>query len=106
MIADLQPLVSLIRIFPEGGQYGDPYTYCATIRHLDRETVEIIGALRAPTPSEWRAIRVALADAGVTKAMFMRIKDGIKSHHHIPLAGSHGRTSQDGDRQSCGDERR
>lgn len=105
MIADLQPLVSLIRIFPEGGQYGDPYTYCATIRHLDRETVEIIGALRAPTPSEWRAIRVALADAGVTKAMFMRIKDGIKSHHHIPLAGSHGRTSQNGDQQSCGDKR-
>ena len=105
MTADLEPLVSLIRIFPDGGRYGDPYSYCATIRHLDRETVEIIGALRAPTPGEWRAIRVALAGAGITKATFMRIKDDIKSYHHIALAGSHGRASQEGDRQSCGDER-
>jgi len=98
--ADLEPLTSLIRVFPDGGRYGDPYTFCATLRHLDRKTVEIVGALRAPTPGEWRAIRTALAGAGITEATFVRIKDGVKSHHHIALAGNKSRSSQEGNRRS------
>ena len=85
MNADLEHLASVIRVFPDGCKYGDPYTFCAAVRHLDRETVEIVGALRSPTPSEWRAIRAALVEAGIIKAVFTRIKDGIKSHHHVPL---------------------
>jgi hypothetical protein len=85
MNASLEHLASVIRVFPDGGEYGDPYTFCATIRHLDRETVEIVGALRSPTPSEWRAIRAALAKGGIIKAMFTRIKDGVRKNHTVLL---------------------
>ena len=33
MNAELQPLVSVLRVFPDGGKYGDPYGFYATVRH-------------------------------------------------------------------------
>jgi hypothetical protein len=101
MNADLEHLASVIRVYPNGGKYGDPYTFCAAVRHLDRESVEIVGALRSPTPSEWRAIRAALVEAGIVKAMFTRIKDGVKSRHQVLLERNNdlGRAGREGDRQ-------
>jgi len=85
MNAELQHLVSVLRIFPDYGTYGDPYGFCATVRHLDPKTVEIIGAMRAPKPSEWRAIRECLRKAGADTAIFTRIKNGCESAHYIKL---------------------
>ena len=85
MNAELQPLVSVLRVFPDDGKYGDPYGFCATVRHLDPKTVEIIGAMRAPKPSEWRAIRDCLRKAKADTAIFTRIKNGCESAHYIRL---------------------
>lgn len=85
MNAELQPLVSVLRVFPDGGKYGDPYDFCTTVRHLDQATVEIIGAMRAPKPSEWRAIRECLIKAKTTTAIFIRIKNGCESAHYVRL---------------------
>ena len=74
--ADIEPLTAVVRVIP-GGRYGDAYTWSATVRWLDRRAVEILGALRAPRPSEWRAVRNALRQAGV-QAVIWRRGDGRK----------------------------
>ena len=85
MKAELQPLVGVLRVFPDGGKYGDPYSFCATVHHLDQETVEIIGAMRAPKPSEWRAIRECLRKTRVKMAIFTRIKNGCRYDRYVRL---------------------
>lgn len=54
--AHIEPLSGIIRVFDDDAKYGEPYQWAATVRWLDRETIEICGAMAAPTPSEWRAI--------------------------------------------------
>jgi hypothetical protein len=86
MIGHLETIAGILRVFPDGQRYGDPYTWCATVRFLSRDTVEICGALRAPMPSEWRAIREALAAAGVTSAVIVRRRaDGSEETHTVEL---------------------
>jgi len=47
----------LIRVFEDGKNYGDPYTYAFLFHEIDDNTIEIYGvAGRAPTPSEGRAM--------------------------------------------------
>jgi hypothetical protein len=70
--AHIEPLAGVIRVFDCGRSYGDPYRYAVTVRWLDRQTVELVGALRAPAPSEWRAIRDALVAAGVARVVMIR----------------------------------
>jgi hypothetical protein len=71
-----------------------PYRWSATVRYLSPFDVEVLGAMRAPTPSEWRAICQVLRDSGVTIARFIRRRaDGTDSHdaqdtHIVNLAGN------------------
>lgn len=67
----LEPIASVLRI---GGDYGEPYTWAATVRYLSPDEVEIVGAQRAPTPSEWRAMRTVLRKSGVRWVIFLRHK--------------------------------
>lgn len=53
---------------------------------MDRQTVEIVGAMRAPTPSEWRAIRDCLVSAGATTAIIKRQKNGREHVRRITIA--------------------
>ena len=78
----LEPLTALLRI---GGAYGEPYTWAATVRYLSPSSVEIVGAMRAPTPSEWRAMRVILKASGVASVLFVRHKGDALSTHRWTL---------------------
>jgi hypothetical protein len=44
------------------------------VRYLNPSEVEIVGAMRAPTPSEWRALRELLRASGVRIVVFVRHK--------------------------------
>lgn len=65
----LEPLSAVLRI---GGEYGEPYTWAATIRFVTPTEVEVLGANRAPTPDERRSIRQVLRAAGIEKAFYQR----------------------------------
>lgn len=74
----LEPLTAVLRV---GGAYGEPYTWSATVRYLSPSSVEILGAMRSPTPSEWRAMRAILKADGVTTVLFVRHKDDTICEH-------------------------
>ncbi len=78
----LEPLTAVIRV---GGAYGDPFTWAAAVRYLDPSKVEIVGALRAPSPSEWRKACLILAEAGVRTLLFQRKRNGKTEPHTVQL---------------------
>jgi len=79
--ADIEPLAAVVRVIPSGA-YGDPYTWSATLRWLDRYTVEVMGAMRAPRPSEWRAVRAALRKAEVRRVVWHRADGRDRERTH------------------------
>jgi hypothetical protein len=83
--ANLEHLASILRVFPDGSSYGDPFSWSATLRWIAPDTVEVCGAMRAPTPSEWRAIRECLVSLGVTTAVITRHKAGHDYSRRIKL---------------------
>lgn len=56
MIARIEPLTAVIRVWVDGGVYGDPYEWVATVRWLRPSQVEILGYTKKVTPSIWRAV--------------------------------------------------
>ena len=70
--AHIEPLAGVVRVFDAGLSYGDPYRFAVTVRWINHDTVEFVGALRAPAPSEWRAIRTALMEFGVRNVVWVR----------------------------------
>ncbi len=73
--ANFEPLAGVLRVFADASKYGDPYQWSATVRFLDIRTVELMGILRAPKPSEWRAVMKLFAGMGVEKIVFHRRKN-------------------------------
>ena len=84
--AHIEPLAGVVRVFDAGRSYGDPYRFAVTVRWINRQTVELVGAIRAPAPSEWRAIRDALLAAGVSSVVMVR-KGGANPRTIILTAG-------------------
>ncbi len=78
MWADFEPLTSVLRVFADGARWGDPYVWSASIRYLDKETIEFLGILRAPKPSEWRVIIEECVKLDIKKVVFYRMKNGNK----------------------------
>jgi hypothetical protein len=80
--AHLEPLAAVVRA---GGNYGEPYTWVATVRYLAPNEVEIVGAMRAPKPSEWRAMAAVFRQQGVRTVWFVRHHDGEIERHRVEL---------------------
>lgn len=60
--------VRLVRVFKGGGVFGDPYTWSCVLLPTNRKDVcemALVGE-RSPTPSEARAIEVAMRRLGIT----------------------------------------
>jgi len=70
--AHIEPLAALVRVFSDGRSYGEPYDYVATLRWTDHETAEVMGALHAPLPSQWRAICIAAREVGIKRLLLTR----------------------------------
>jgi hypothetical protein len=81
----LEPLTAVIRV---GGAYGDPFTWAAAVRYLNPSEVEIVGAVRAPSPSEWRKACQVLVEAGVRTLLFQRKRNGKSEPHAVHLGAS------------------
>ncbi len=59
-------------MYEPGKGHRDPYKWFAPCRFVDRETVEIVGAQEAPTPSEWKAVLKAFGAMGVKVVFYKR----------------------------------
>jgi hypothetical protein len=89
MRAHLEPLSAVIRV---GGAYGEPYTWCATVRYLAPDEVELVGAMRAPKPSEWRAMATVFRQTGVRIVWFERHHGDQIDRHRVELWTPGGQT--------------
>lgn len=78
----LEPLSAVLRI---GGAYGEPYTYAVPVRYVTPYEVEILGATRAPTPSEWQGVVDTLKSAGVKVFRFDRRDESSVIEHTVDI---------------------
>lgn len=81
----------LIRVFPDGLGYGDPYLFTLTVKihtptaHPSQREAFLMGLAYPTDLHHWRAICDALARAGFTFATWERLKAGKKRHVKIRL---------------------
>ena len=78
--------IGIIRVFNAGGQFGDPYVWCATVHVIRSGVVEMLGVMSAPTLSQVRAIRKTLNAEGITLLIFERRyggEGGARSKLHV-----------------------
>ena len=75
---------------PDGVLYRDVSEWSATIRWIDRKTIEIMGANseKAPSRAQWRAIKRCCREWGADEFVFWRVKGGVKTLHRINVGGA------------------
>lgn len=76
MKALIEPVAAVLRVVSDDAGHGDPYSFSTTVRWLDPWTIELCGAIRAPTPPEARAIVAALRQQGAATILIRRYRDG------------------------------
>jgi len=67
----------VVRVFDEGSSYGESYRWTASCRFIDREEVEIMGVLTAPSPAEWKAVLKCMDGLGVKVVQYKQFRDGV-----------------------------
>jgi hypothetical protein len=73
--AHFEPLVGCVRVFEPGRKLGDPYVWSCTAV-CQGDSVELIGALQAPTHAMRRAVQDLLTGMGFRRLRMTRIKRG------------------------------
>ena len=71
-VASFQPLAGVIRVHGPGGGYGDDYTWSCSVTIVDG-VAHLYGVLRAPRPSEWRAVAECLRNHGCSAVKYERM---------------------------------
>jgi len=84
LTASIQPLVSVLRLHPHGGDWRSrsAYDWAATAVHVDAETVELMGVDRPLNGARMRAIARALAEQGYRRVRRRR-PDGSEHHYDV-----------------------
>jgi hypothetical protein len=75
-VAHFQPLAGCVRVFQPGKGFGDPYVWSCTAL-CQGDTVELLGALEAPTNAVRRAVQDLLVEMGFRRLRITRIKNGV-----------------------------
>lgn len=83
MHAKAEPLASILRVFADGNDYGDPYEWVATIRYRTTTEIEITGNIKRPTPQIWKAIALWCKEQGITRVLVVRMEDGQRTERWI-----------------------
>lgn len=79
----LEIISGILRVFPEGLAYGDPYIYSCCLKGISPTDCEIVGALRSPTLTEAHAIKTCLIKHGYHNLTISRfINNHIKVSTH------------------------
>jgi hypothetical protein len=75
MKAEIEPISGVIRVWVDGGVYGDPYEWVATVRWLSRDKIEILGYTTKVTPSIWKAVIKECQRLGIVSILAVSYKD-------------------------------
>lgn len=73
--AAFEHLTSLLRVWNDGGLYGDPY-WGVAVRWLNSEEVELELQQKPLTPAIYRAVMAACRRAGIKRIMLRRFPGG------------------------------
>ena len=86
MIAIIEPLAGVIRYWSTNNpEYGDPYQWSATVRWVNRDTIEVMGVTQVPTTEVWRAVKDCARNIGVKYITFTRFKNGVRKTSTLKL---------------------
>lgn len=85
MKASIEPISGVIRVWVDGCVYGDPYEWVATVRWLNRTTIEILGYTTKVTPSIWKAVIKECQRLGIEKILATSYKDRVKREKWITV---------------------
>ena len=80
--AELEPLTSIVRVWDDGGKYGDPYEWVATVRHITPEECEVMGYTKPITPDIYKAILHTLFEKGIKKVLITTFPNGSSGVKH------------------------
>lgn len=69
--------VGIIRTFEDDKKWGDPYTFCCTVKmdSSNKELLEFKGITKEPTLTEFRSMSKFLGELGFKTAVWYRIKN-------------------------------
>lgn len=90
-VARLEPLTSMVRIYDDDdGDYGDGYNQVVTLRYLEPDVVEVMGAVKhgkepAFSLPRLRALRKLFREMGLRQYVFFRMVDGEKVRHTVEI---------------------
>lgn len=85
MIAGIEHLSGVIRVWQDGRKYGEPYEWCASVRYITRDTIEILGYTTKVTPSIWKAVITECQRLGIKKIIGVSYRDGQRREKHITV---------------------
>lgn len=75
--AQLEHVASVIRVWINSDAvHGDPYDWVATVRWINKATIEIMGITMSPNREIWAAVMNELLTYGVEEIVYYRYKDG------------------------------
>lgn len=77
MHAEFEHIASLLRVWPDGQTYGDPY-WGVAVRWLNRHEVEITLQQQKLTAGIYRALVDAMVTAGVNRVLVRTYPDGAE----------------------------
>lgn len=75
MQAEFEHLTSVLRVWPDDKQYGDPY-WGVVIRWINQREVEIMLQQQKLTPAIYRAVMVAASNIGIERLLVRTYPDG------------------------------
>lgn len=85
MKAEIEPIVGIIRVWLPGKVYGDPYEWCATVRYLKKDTIEILGYTKKVSKECWKAIIKECQYKQITKILAVSYPNGKRKEKWITV---------------------
>jgi len=83
--AEIEPLSGVIRVWPDGNKYGDPYEWSASVRWISRDAIEILGYTKPITREVWRAIIATCSKNRIEMILAVRYRAGLRVEKWIDV---------------------
>jgi hypothetical protein len=83
MYARIEPLTGIIRVWVDTAKYKEPYEWCATVRYIQQDIVEILGYTKKVTPSIWKAVIKECQRRDIKKILAVSYPHGVRKEKWI-----------------------
>lgn len=76
MNAQIEHVSSLLRVWDDDQQYGDPYCWAVAIRWINKSEVELLLQQQHITPAIWRAVVQLCQSQGIERVLAVTYPGG------------------------------